>query len=198
MSDVTLCSTGCGCSSHPTTQVCLGRVCAHMCSRIVACLICNVAVSACGRGREWSRALDVLAVMARSSIQIYTITYNAAVSSCEVGGEWAHALDLLGNMARSSIAMDTITCNAAVQLYVEPHSNMYSQRKKDQEQKRTAWPLRRCVDKRHSIDSRRHHNMTGVTKEFSAALQEHAISTIPKHRGSAEKHRMSGTEVSSL
>ena len=71
-------------------------------------IICNVAVSACGRGREWSRALDVLAVMARSSIQICAITYKAVVSSCEVGGEWAHALVILGNMARSSIAMDTI------------------------------------------------------------------------------------------
>ena len=64
--------------------------------------------------REWPRALDVLGVMARSSIQIDTITCNAAVSACEKGGERAHALDILGNMARSSIAMATITCNAAV------------------------------------------------------------------------------------
>ena len=64
--------------------------------------------------REWPRALDVLGVMARSSIQIDTITCNAAVSACEKGGERARALDILGNMERSSIAMDMITCNAAV------------------------------------------------------------------------------------
>ena len=44
--------------------------------------------------REWPRALDVLGVMARSSIQIDTITCNAAVSACEKGGEWPHALDI--------------------------------------------------------------------------------------------------------
>ena len=75
-------------------------------------ITCNAAISACRIGREWPRALDVLGVMARSSIQIDTITCNAAVSACEKGGEWAHALDILGNMARSSMAMATITCNA--------------------------------------------------------------------------------------
>ena len=54
-----------------------------------------LAISACGKGREWPRALDVLGVMARSSIQIDTITCNAAVSACEKGGEWPHALDIL-------------------------------------------------------------------------------------------------------
>ena len=53
-------------------------------------ITCNAAIIACGKGREWPRALDVLSVMARSSIQIDTITYNAAVSACEKGGEWAH------------------------------------------------------------------------------------------------------------
>ena len=53
-------------------------------------ITCNAAISACGKGREWPRALDVLGVMARSSIQIDTITDNAAVSACEKGGEWAH------------------------------------------------------------------------------------------------------------
>ena len=77
-------------------------------------ITCNAAISACGKGREWPRALDVLGVMARSSIQIDTITCNAAVSACEKGGERARALDMLGNMERSSIAMDMITCNAAV------------------------------------------------------------------------------------
>ena len=61
-------------------------------------ITCNAAISACRIGREWPRALDVLAVMARSSIQIDTITCNAAVSSSEVDGERARALDILGNM----------------------------------------------------------------------------------------------------
>ena len=54
-------------------------------------ITCNAAISACGQGREWPRALDVLGVMARSSIQIDTITCNVAVSACEKGREWAHA-----------------------------------------------------------------------------------------------------------
>ena len=39
--------------------------------------------------------VSVTGVMARSSIQIDTITCNAAVSACEKGGEWPHALDIL-------------------------------------------------------------------------------------------------------
>ena len=50
-------------------------------------ITCNAAISAYGQGREWPHALDVLGVMARSSIQIDTITGNAAVSACEKGGE---------------------------------------------------------------------------------------------------------------
>ena len=49
-------------------------------------ITCNAAISACRIGREWPRALDVLGVMARSSIKIDTITCNAAVSACEKGG----------------------------------------------------------------------------------------------------------------
>ena len=59
-------------------------------------------------------AVEFLSVMARSSIQIDTITCNAAVSACEKGGEWARALDILGVMARSSIQMDTFTCSVAI------------------------------------------------------------------------------------
>ena len=69
-------------------------------------IICNVAVSACGRGREWSRALDVLAVMARSSIQICTITYKAAVSSRPRTVAFAHS------HVRSSLAY---ICSGAAQ-----------------------------------------------------------------------------------
>ena len=69
-------------------------------------ITCNADVSACEKGREWPRTLDVLGVMARSSIKIDTITCNAAVSACEKGGERARALDILGNMERSSIAME--------------------------------------------------------------------------------------------
>ena len=50
-------------------------------------ITCNAAIIACGKGREWPRALDVLSVMARSSIQIDTITCNADVSAWEKGGE---------------------------------------------------------------------------------------------------------------
>ena len=53
-------------------------------------ITCNAAISACRIGREWPRTLDVLGVMARSSIKIDTITCNVAVSACEKGGEWAH------------------------------------------------------------------------------------------------------------
>ena len=90
-------------------------------------ITCNAAISACGKGREWPRVLDVLGVMARSSIQIDTITCNVAVSACEKGGERAHALDILGNMARSSIAMATITCNADTEFALTLITHLLSQ-----------------------------------------------------------------------
>eukprot|EP00665_Eupelagonemidae_sp_cell47_P009022 gene9022-1114_t len=58
----------------------------------------NAAISACEKGREPGKALELLAEMRGRGMEPNVITYNAAISACEKGKEPGKALELLAEM----------------------------------------------------------------------------------------------------
>ncbi len=49
------------------------------------------AISACEKGGQWQRALDLLARCESAGIKPNVITYNSAISACEKGRQWQRA-----------------------------------------------------------------------------------------------------------
>jgi len=45
----------------------------------------NAAISACGKGWQWQRALQLMEEMQAKGIPANTTTYNAAIRACEKG-----------------------------------------------------------------------------------------------------------------
>ena len=62
----------------------------------VSIFLFNAAISACGKGGQWQRALELLEEMGREGVERDTITYSATISACKKGGQWQRALDDLG------------------------------------------------------------------------------------------------------
>ena len=48
-------------------------------------ITCNAAISACGKGWQWQRALQLMEEMQAKGIPANTTTYNAAIRACEKG-----------------------------------------------------------------------------------------------------------------
>ena len=61
-------------------------------------VVFSSAISACGSGGQWQRALALLAEMAELGVEQNTITYNAAIQACERAGQWREAIRLFDAM----------------------------------------------------------------------------------------------------
>lgn len=55
---------------------------------------CSAAISACEKGGQWKKALDLFRDMWCRGIVLNVITFIAAISACEKGDQWEKALDL--------------------------------------------------------------------------------------------------------
>ena len=61
------------------------------------------AISACEKGGQWQRALQLMEDMQAEGIPADTITYSAAISACEKGRQWQRALRLMKDMQAEGI-----------------------------------------------------------------------------------------------
>ena len=52
----------------------------------------SAAISACEKGHEWQRALQLLEEMATAGVAPNVYSYSAAISACEKGARWEEAL----------------------------------------------------------------------------------------------------------
>jgi pentatricopeptide repeat protein len=83
-------------------------------SRWSSTIIYSAAISACEKGSQWQRALDLLQEMKDCDIRPVVIIYSAAMSACEKGGQWQRALDLLQEMKKCYVQPNVISYSAAI------------------------------------------------------------------------------------
>ena len=74
----------------------------------------NSAISACGMGAQWEKAINLLPEMAECGIKPDKISYISAISDCEKDGKWEKAVNLLREMAERGIKPDKINYNSAI------------------------------------------------------------------------------------
>ena len=64
----------------------------------------NAAVSACGKGEQWQRALLLFSTL-QVDLTPNEITFNAAMSACEKGSQWRIAVELLSRMPERQLLL---------------------------------------------------------------------------------------------
>ena len=74
----------------------------------------NAVISACEKGKQPERALEILDKMQQQRIVPNIITYSALISACEKGKQPERALEIFDKMEEQSIAPDIITYNALI------------------------------------------------------------------------------------
>ena len=77
------------------------------------CVIYTPAISACEKGKQPDKALELLEGM-QKGLEPGTITRSAAISACEMGKQLDRALELLAGMRRKGLEPDIITYTAAI------------------------------------------------------------------------------------
>jgi len=75
----------------------------------------NAAISACGQGGQWERALPLLEGMKERGLEPDIITYSAAISACGKDGQWERALALLEEMKKRGLEPNNITYSAIIE-----------------------------------------------------------------------------------
>jgi pentatricopeptide repeat protein len=69
----------------------------------------SAAISACEKGGQWEKALQLLEEMRAKDVEPNVITYNATTSACEKGGQCEKALQLLEEMRAKGVEPNVIT-----------------------------------------------------------------------------------------
>ncbi|CAN0160591.1 unnamed protein product, partial [Laminaria digitata] len=70
--------------------------------------------AACGRGKRWKPAVDLLETMRRQGLTPDAFSYSAAISACKNCERWEMALELLDDMRRRGLGKNLHSLNAAI------------------------------------------------------------------------------------
>jgi pentatricopeptide repeat domain-containing protein 1 len=71
-------------------------------------------ISACEKGAQWQRAVEVFEEMKAAGVQPTVITYSALISACEKGGQWERAVAVFEEMKAAGVQPDVITFNPLI------------------------------------------------------------------------------------
>ncbi|CAM9758092.1 unnamed protein product [Ectocarpus sp. 6 AP-2014] len=74
----------------------------------------NAAITACGRGKKWKPAVELLDSMRREGLVPDGFSYSAAITACKNCGQWETALGLLDDMRMRGLGRDRHSLNAAI------------------------------------------------------------------------------------
>ena len=74
----------------------------------------NIVISACEKGKQPERALEIFDMMQQQGIVPNVITYNALISAFEKGKQPERALEIFDQMQQQGIVPDIITYNALI------------------------------------------------------------------------------------
>jgi pentatricopeptide repeat domain-containing protein 1 len=74
----------------------------------------NALISACEKGKQPERALEVFEAMQRQGVVPGVITYSALISACGKGKQPAWALEVFEAMQRQGVVPNVITCGALI------------------------------------------------------------------------------------
>ena len=72
----------------------------------------SATISACEKGTQCQRALEVFEELHVQVLQANVITYNATISACETGKLWERALDVFEELRSQGLQADVGACLA--------------------------------------------------------------------------------------
>jgi pentatricopeptide repeat domain-containing protein 1 len=72
----------------------------------------NLAISACGRNKNWRKAVSLLNEMIEQNIKPSPVSYNAVISACGAGKQWEEALKTFRRMSDAGLQPNLISYSA--------------------------------------------------------------------------------------
>lgn len=74
----------------------------------------RLAISACARGGNWAKGIQLLSEMRDVAGDVDVIAYTAAITGCEYAGEWRRAFGVLEMMRRDGVDPNEVTMAAII------------------------------------------------------------------------------------
>jgi pentatricopeptide repeat domain-containing protein 1 len=74
----------------------------------------SAVISACEKGAQWQRAVEVFEEMETARVKPDDITYNALISACEKGAQWERAVEVFEEMKAAGVQPTDYTSNPLI------------------------------------------------------------------------------------
>jgi pentatricopeptide repeat protein len=74
----------------------------------------RLAISACARGGDWKKGIELLGEMRKVTGKIDVTAYTSAITGCEYAGEWKTAFSILETMRKDGVEPNEVTMAATI------------------------------------------------------------------------------------